>query len=49
MNKFWFWQIFVEALDEFPNYFIQLKTTASAHEYSESNVATKFVILANLR
>ncbi len=34
-----FWQIFVEELDEFPNYFVQSKTSASAHAYSERNRA----------
>ena len=38
-NKCQFWQIFVEAHEELPNYFIQSKTSASAHEYSVSNRA----------
>ena len=32
-NKCQFWQIFVEAVEESPNYFIQSKTSASSHEY----------------
>ena len=40
-----FWQIFVEALEEFPNHLIQSKTSASTHEYSESNRASKYVML----
>ena len=44
-NKFRFWQIFVEALEEFPNLFIQSETSASTHEYSESNRASKYVML----
>ena len=44
-NKFWFREIFVEALDEFPRYFIQSKTSTSTHECSESNVASKFLML----
>ena len=44
-NKCQFWQIFVEALEEFPNYFIQSKTSASAHEHSGSNRANKYVVL----
>ena len=30
-----FWQMFVEALDEFPIYFIQSKASTSHHEYSQ--------------
>ena len=37
--------IFVEALEEFPNLFIQSETGASTHEYSESFRATKYVML----
>ena len=44
-NKCQFWQIFVEAHEEFPNYFIQSKTRASAQEYSGSNRANKYVML----
>ena len=39
------WQIFVEALEEFLNLFIQLETCASTHEYSESKRASKYVML----
>ena len=34
-NKCRFWQIVVEALEEFPNHFIQSQTSASTHEYSQ--------------
>ena len=44
-NKFRFWQIFMEALEEFPNIFIQSETSMSTHEYSESNRASKYVML----
>ena len=44
-NKFWFWEIFVEVLDEGPSYFIQSKPSASDHEYSESDRENKFVML----
>ena len=44
-NNCRFWQIFVEALEEFPNLFIQSKTSASTHEYFESNCASKCVML----
>ena len=44
-NKCRFWQIFVEALKEFPNTFIQSQSSASTHEYSESNHASKYVML----
>ena len=44
-NKCHFWQIFVGALKEFPNLFIQSETSASIHEYSESNSASKYVML----
>ena len=40
-----FWQIFVEALEEFPNLFIQSETSASTREYSETNRASKYVTL----
>ena len=43
-NKCQFWQIFVEAREEFPNYFIQSKTSASAHEYSVSNRVNKYIM-----
>ena len=43
-NKCQIWQIFVEALEEFPNYFIQSKTCASAHEHS---VTKYFMLLSN--
>ena len=43
-NKCQFWQIFVEAREESPNDFIQSKTSASAHEYSVSNRANKYVM-----
>ena len=36
-NKPWVWQIFVQALDEFPGYFLQLKTSVSDRDYSESS------------
>ena len=36
---------YVEALEEFPNIFIQSETSASTHEYSESNLASKYVML----
>ena len=32
-EKCWFWQIFVEAPEEFPNHFIQAKTSTSIHKY----------------
>ena len=49
-NECWFWQIFVEALEEFPNHFIQSEFSASTHEYSESNRANKYVmLLSNFR
>ena len=32
-----FWKIFVEALEEFPNLFIQSETSASSHDHSERN------------
>ena len=44
-NKRQFWQIFVEALGEFPNYFIQSKPSASAHEYFGSKRANNYVML----
>ena len=44
-NEWRFWQIFVEALEQFLNHFIQSKTSASTHEYSESNHASKYVML----
>ena len=34
-----------EALEEIPNHFIQSKTSASTHEYTESNRASKYVML----
>ena len=44
-HKCRFWQIFVEALEEFTNLFIQSETSASTHGYSESNHASKYVLL----
>ena len=44
-NKYRFWQIFVETPEEFPILIIQSKTSASTHEYSESNRASKYVML----
>ena len=41
-NNFWFWESDVEALDEFPSYFIQSKTSTSAHEYSEVTSSSDF-------
>ena len=38
----------MEALEEFPNLFIQSETSASTHEYSESNRASKYVMLGLL-
>ena len=35
----------MEALEEFLNLFIQSETNASTHEYSESNHASKYVML----
>ena len=35
-NKCRFWQIFVEALEEFPIVIIQSRNSASTHEYSEN-------------
>ena len=35
----------IEALEDFRNYFIQSKSSASTHEYSESNRASKYVTL----
>ena len=35
----------MEALKEFPNLFIQSETSASTHEYSERNLARKYVML----
>lgn len=47
-GQFWFqWQNFVERLGKFPSYFIQSKTNASAHEYSESIGANKFVMVSS--
>ena len=40
-----FWQIFVEALEEFTNLSIQSKTSASTHEYSESNRVSNYAML----
>ena len=34
----------MEALEEFPNQFIQSKPSVSTHEYSESNRASKYVM-----
>ena len=34
-NKCRFWQIFVEALEEFPILIVQSKASVSTHEYSE--------------
>ena len=42
--KYWIWEFFVEALDEFPSYFIQSETSPSDHEYSENDRANKFVM-----
>ena len=36
---------FIEALEEFPNLFIQSETSASTHEYSEIKYASKYVTL----
>ena len=44
-NKCRFSQIFVEALKEFPNLFIQSETSANTYEYSESHCASKYVML----
>ena len=45
-NKCQYWQInFVEALEEFPTYFIQSETSTRAREYSKSNHASKYVML----
>ena len=44
-NKCRFWHIFVEALEDFPNHFIQSKTSASTHECSVSNRVSKYVML----
>ena len=44
-NNCRFWQIFVEALEEFPYLCIQSETSTSTHEYSESNRASKYVML----
>ena len=35
----------MEALEEFPNLFIQSEISASTHEYSKSNRASKYVML----
>ena len=46
MKKCRLWQISDEALvEEFPNLFIQSETSARTHEYSESNRASKYVML----
>lgn len=37
VNKYWLWQIFVQALSNFLNYFIKSKTCASTNKYSKSN------------
>ena len=39
-NKCRFWQVFVEAIKEFPIVIIQSKTSVSTHEYSESGRAS---------
>ena len=44
-NKCRFWQIFVEALKEFLNLFIQSETSVSTHEYTEHNHASKYIML----
>ena len=33
-KKFWFWEIFVQVLDEFPSYFIQLNPSATPRAQS---------------
>ena len=49
-NKCQFWQIFVAALEESRNYFIQSKTSSSAFQFSDSNRASKYVLfLCNFR
>ena len=44
-NKCRFWQIFVEALKEFLDLFIQSKSSRSMCEYSESNHASKYMYM----
>ena len=40
-----FWQIFVKALEVFTIVIIQSRNSASTHEYSENNCASKYVML----
>ena len=45
-NKFWYWEIFVEVLDEFPSYFIQSQTSTRNPESNHPN--KYFMLLSNL-
>ena len=44
-NKFWFWRVFVEALDEFQNYFIEWKKTCASFRAAKTPFGSTILLL----